>query len=151
MPILSYLFNPCAGNIGTVHWSAPEVLNSARYQFPADVYSFGMVLYEMATGTVPFGAMLPVAVMMAVAIRRVKPPLVKPVNPMLAQLIYKSATVYTVSTVVSCDLHCTCVCNTYSCMCVHVVLKPHHHDLCVIHIHMYIYSSFEACGSIGEL
>ena len=108
------LFNPRAGNIGTVHWSAPEVLNSARYQFPADVYSFGMVLYEMATGTVPFGAMLPVAVMMAVAIRRVKPPLVKHVNPVLAQLIYKSATVYTVSAVVSCDLHCTCACTVHT-------------------------------------
>ncbi|CAI8048431.1 Probable serine/threonine-protein kinase SIS8 [Geodia barretti] len=61
------------GNIGTVHWTAPEVLNNERYKFSADVYGFGMVLYEMMCGRVPMGHMVPMAVMMAVAVRRERP------------------------------------------------------------------------------
>lgn len=39
------------GNIGTVHWTAPEVLNNERYHFAADIYSLGMVMVEMVSGT----------------------------------------------------------------------------------------------------
>lgn len=38
------------GNIGTVHWTAPEVLNNERYHFAADIYSLGMVMVEMVSG-----------------------------------------------------------------------------------------------------
>ena len=38
------------GNIGTVSWTAPEVLNNVRYHFAADIYSFGMILFEMVSG-----------------------------------------------------------------------------------------------------
>ena len=38
------------GNIGTVSWTAPEVLNNIRYHFAADIYSFGMTLVEMVSG-----------------------------------------------------------------------------------------------------
>lgn len=77
----------CTGNVGTVHWTAPEVMASQRYQFPADVYSLGMVLYEMATGQIPFQALIPVAVMMAVAINRQQPELPSNVLPAVAALI----------------------------------------------------------------
>lgn len=33
---------------------APEVVEGHHYSTPADVYSFGMVLYEMSTGREPF-------------------------------------------------------------------------------------------------
>ena len=33
---------------------APEVIEGLSYSTPADVYSFGMVLYEMSTGQEPF-------------------------------------------------------------------------------------------------
>ena len=36
---------------GTVRFVAPEVLSEQRYKESADVYSFGMVLWEMATRT----------------------------------------------------------------------------------------------------
>lgn len=76
-----------SGNIGTVHWTAPEVLNNQRYQFPADVYGFGMVLYEMVSGRVPLGHMIPMAVMLAVAVRRERPVVPDNAHPMFRQLI----------------------------------------------------------------
>lgn len=61
------------GNIGTVHWTAPEVLNCGRYHFSADIYSFGMVIYEVIARTVPFSNLPPPAVIVAVLIKRDKP------------------------------------------------------------------------------
>lgn len=40
--------------VGTFLWTAPEMLRDEPYALPADVYSFGMVLYEIASGRVPF-------------------------------------------------------------------------------------------------
>ena len=76
-----------SGNVGTVHWSAPEVLSNTRYKFPADVYSLGMVLYEMSCGRVPFGSMVPLAVMMAVAVNKLKPDIPSSVDPRMSLLI----------------------------------------------------------------
>ncbi|KAG0563827.1 hypothetical protein KC19_8G062200 [Ceratodon purpureus] len=45
---------------GTTSWRAPEVYNvpdletANNYQWPADVYSFAMVCYEILTGRIPF-------------------------------------------------------------------------------------------------
>lgn len=75
------------GNLGTVHWTAPEVLNSERYRFSADVYGFGMVLYEMVTGSIPLGHMVPMAVMLAVAVRRVRPTIPIDAHPTFKQLL----------------------------------------------------------------
>lgn len=40
--------------IGTPKYIAPEVLAGDRAQPPADIYAFGLVLYELATGKYPF-------------------------------------------------------------------------------------------------
>jgi serine/threonine protein kinase len=42
------------GQCGTVQWMAPEVLASERYAEPADVYSYGIVLWEIATRRCPY-------------------------------------------------------------------------------------------------
>lgn len=76
-----------AGNVGTVHWTAPEVLANQRYQFPADIYGLGMVLYEMVTGSIPFHNLIPVAVMMAVAINKQQPHFPENIHPSLTDLI----------------------------------------------------------------
>lgn len=41
--------------IGTPHYVAPEVITGRGYGFPADLYSLGVMLYEMVCGEVPFG------------------------------------------------------------------------------------------------
>ena len=81
-----YLYMCYPGNIGTVHWTAPEVLNNERYRFSADVYGFGMVLYEMVCGRVPMGHMVPMAVMMAVAVRRQRPAVPDNAHPTFKQI-----------------------------------------------------------------
>lgn len=40
--------------IGTLPWMAPEVYNTDAYTTKADVYSFGMLLYEFLTGEIPY-------------------------------------------------------------------------------------------------
>ena len=75
------------GNVGTVHWTAPEVLNCARYRFSADIYSFGMVLYELVTGNIPFGSLPPAVVIVSVLMKREQPKLIEPTHPMLVELI----------------------------------------------------------------
>ena len=77
-----------------MHWTAPEVLNNVRYQFPADVYSFGMVLYEMVCGRVPFHTMLPIAVMMAVVLNKQQPDIPQDSNPELSELIKRWASLH---------------------------------------------------------
>lgn len=73
--------------MGTAHWTAPEVLNNKRYHFPADIYSFGMVLYEMVCGCVPFNDMIPIAVALAVAVRKEQPKIPNGAHPTLVKLI----------------------------------------------------------------
>ncbi|EGZ11207.1 hypothetical protein PHYSODRAFT_337952 [Phytophthora sojae] len=40
--------------VGTPYWTAPEILESKRYDEKADVYSFGVVLSELDTCEIPF-------------------------------------------------------------------------------------------------
>ena len=42
------------GLVGTPHWSAPEILRGKRYDEKSDVYSYGMILWEMATQKIPY-------------------------------------------------------------------------------------------------
>ena len=41
--------------VGTIRYMAPEVLNSNCYDQAVDVFSYGIVLYELISGQVPYG------------------------------------------------------------------------------------------------
>ena len=79
-----------AGNVGTIQWMAPEVFTNQRYRFPADVYSLGMVLYEMETGYVPFQGMRDIAIMRAVVDEKKQPEIPVSANPKTVEIVKRS-------------------------------------------------------------
>lgn len=58
---------------GTVQYMAPEVLLGQRPEFSADVYSLGVVLWQMQSGARPFDGLHQHAVMFQVVRLRVRP------------------------------------------------------------------------------
>lgn len=42
------------GKVGTFQWMAPEVINEKSYTEKADVYSFGIILWEIASREPPY-------------------------------------------------------------------------------------------------
>ena len=45
----------CKTILGTPHYMAPEIISRKRYSHTVDIWSFGVTLYEMICGSVPFG------------------------------------------------------------------------------------------------
>ncbi|OHS94657.1 TKL family protein kinase [Tritrichomonas foetus] len=45
---------PMTSCAGTPNWMAPEQISTQDYSFPVDSYSYGMILYELASGHYPF-------------------------------------------------------------------------------------------------
>lgn len=60
---------------GTPCWTAPEVLRNQRYSTKADVYSFGICLWEFYTRSSPYAGMTPFQVMYGVASSGMRPPI----------------------------------------------------------------------------
>ena len=52
---------------GTYRWMAPEVIRHESYSSNADVYSFGIVLWQLITREIPFSTLSPVQTAYAVA------------------------------------------------------------------------------------
>eukprot|EP01089_Gocevia_fonbrunei_P016598 TRINITY_DN5188_c0_g1_i1.p1 TRINITY_DN5188_c0_g1~~TRINITY_DN5188_c0_g1_i1.p1 ORF type:complete len:681 (-),score=90.84 TRINITY_DN5188_c0_g1_i1:37-2079(-) len=58
---------------GTPCWTAPEILRNQRYTEKADVYSFGIVLWEIVTREDPYKGMPPFQVVFAVGTQHIRP------------------------------------------------------------------------------
>lgn len=72
---------------GTFHWMAPEVVGGQRYTEKADVYSFGINLWELLTRRVPYKGMQPMQVGIAVYTRGVRPSIPRDTPPDYAALM----------------------------------------------------------------
>ncbi|CAM6082697.1 unnamed protein product [Calypogeia fissa] len=58
---------------GTYRWMAPEMIQHRPYNHKVDVYSFGIVLWELLTGLLPFQNMTAVQAAFAVVNKGVRP------------------------------------------------------------------------------
>jgi serine/threonine protein kinase len=66
--------NTLNSKVGSLNWCAPEILlQSMPYTDKADVYSFGMVLWELLTHEAPFAGMHPLQIVRAIDQVRLAP------------------------------------------------------------------------------
>ncbi|KAJ4980868.1 hypothetical protein NE237_031705 [Protea cynaroides] len=72
---------------GTFRWMAPELIRHKAYGRKVDVYSFGLILWEMLAGTIPYEDMIPVQVAYAVVNKNLRPVIPPNCPPALRALI----------------------------------------------------------------
>lgn len=75
--------------MGSVHYFSPEQARGEDVTFASDIYSVGVVLYEMLTGQVPFDGDTPVSVAMQHISAQPKPPslLADGISPAMEQVV----------------------------------------------------------------
>ncbi|TVU39323.1 hypothetical protein EJB05_12736 [Eragrostis curvula] len=74
---------------GTYRWMAPEVIEHLPYDHRADVFSFGIVLWELLTGKLPYEDMTPLQAAVAVVQKDLRPIIPADTHPMLVNLLQK--------------------------------------------------------------
>ncbi|XP_073289879.1 serine/threonine-protein kinase STY13-like [Primulina huaijiensis] len=72
---------------GTYRWMAPEMIQHRPYTQKVDVYSFGIVLWELITGMLPFQNMTAVQAAFAVVNKGVRPTIPNDCLPALNQIM----------------------------------------------------------------
>lgn len=68
------------GVTGTAAWTAPEALSGSRVHSSCDVYSFGVILWELVTGNIPWEGLSTVQVVCQVVAMNARLPLPAAVN-----------------------------------------------------------------------
>ncbi|CAL9160432.1 unnamed protein product [Musa hybrid cultivar] len=74
---------------GTYRWMAPEVIAHWPYNHKADVFSFGVVLWELLTSKLPYSNLTPLQAALGVVLKGLRPPIPENTHPRLAELIEK--------------------------------------------------------------
>ncbi|CAL2224553.1 unnamed protein product [Prunus armeniaca] len=72
---------------GTYRWMAPEMIQHRKYTQKVDVYSFGIVLWELITGMLPFQNMTAVQAAFAVVNKGVRPIIPSDCLPVLGEIM----------------------------------------------------------------
>ena len=80
------------GNCGTVQWMSPECLASSDYAEPADVYSFGIIMWELLWRECPFEGQTPIQCALRVLNNDARPPIPDWCPPAFASLIRRCVT-----------------------------------------------------------
>ncbi|KAG6627599.1 probable serine/threonine-protein kinase SIS8 isoform X1 [Carya illinoinensis] len=74
---------------GTAEWMAPEVLRNEPANEKCDVYSFGVILWELSTLQQPWGGMNPMQVVGAVGFQHRRLDIPNDMDPTIADIIQK--------------------------------------------------------------
>jgi hypothetical protein len=74
---------------GTYRWMAPEVIEHKPYDHKADVFSFGVVLWELLTGELPYMYLTPLQAAVGVVQKGLRPTIPKSTHPRLTELLEK--------------------------------------------------------------
>jgi len=61
--------------IGTPVWMAPELLLRKDYNEKVDVYAYGIILWELGTGKLPYAGMDTVQIAVGVTTHGLRPPI----------------------------------------------------------------------------
>lgn len=91
--------------MGSVHYFSPEQARGGYVDEKSDIYSLGIVLYELVTGRVPFDADNPVAVALMHINEEILPPsqLVKGLPAAVENIIMKATNKYSINRYASAD------------------------------------------------
>ncbi|XP_042506766.1 serine/threonine-protein kinase STY46-like [Macadamia integrifolia] len=74
---------------GTYRWMAPEVIEHKPYDHKADIFSFGIVLWELLTGKIPYEFLTPLQAAVGVVQKGLRPTIPKNTHPKLVELLEK--------------------------------------------------------------
>ncbi|KAF7810750.1 serine/threonine-protein kinase STY46-like isoform X1 [Senna tora] len=72
---------------GTYRWMAPEVIEHKPYDQKADVFSFGVVLWELLTGKLPYEYLTPLQAAIGVVQKGLRPTIPKNTHPKFVELL----------------------------------------------------------------
>ncbi|KAM0050024.1 putative protein kinase TKL-Pl-4 family [Helianthus debilis subsp. tardiflorus] len=72
---------------GTYRWMAPEMIKRKSYSRKVDVYGFGLILWEMVAGTIPYKDMTPIQAAFAVVHKNLRPSIPANCPPAMRALI----------------------------------------------------------------
>ncbi|KAI3498763.1 hypothetical protein L1887_34545 [Cichorium endivia] len=76
-----------ADDPGTYRWMAPEMIKRKSYGRKVDVYGFGLILWEMVAGTIPYKDMTPIQAAFAVVHKNLRPSIPANCAPAMRALI----------------------------------------------------------------
>ncbi|XP_047959594.1 serine/threonine-protein kinase STY8-like isoform X2 [Salvia hispanica] len=72
---------------GTYRWMAPEVIEHKPYNHKADVFSFGVMLWELLTGKVPYAQLTPLQAAVGVVQKGLRPTIPRHTHPLVVELL----------------------------------------------------------------
>ncbi|VFQ60404.1 unnamed protein product [Cuscuta campestris] len=72
---------------GTYRWMAPEVIGHQPYDHKVDVFSFGILMWELLTGKLPYEHLTPLQAAVGVAQKGLRPIVPVSTHPLVADLI----------------------------------------------------------------
>ena len=68
---------PLMERVGTCHWMAPEVIKCQEYTTKADVYSYGIIIWEICTREMPYDYYDKESILIKVCVKNMRPDLKK--------------------------------------------------------------------------